>query len=298
MRAPVASVIEESAVLRLVEFASTDPFLTDTVRPILRASILIEVARLREEPARLETYVSKEAKALVERVLERPGLLPEKFVRQTLSHPAFEGIARDVLDDALHEFGDKVNPFTAEWGLPSLLRKAGPLSIGLGAFAKSIDAIREEFDRRLEPERKRFLQGFARRSLAMVADFVVKRNDDPPFVALRKELFAWLLEQPVSELTAPVTQGLAESVQDAAHEIARHVGSLEATKRRRRATMDMILAAHGKQSVEAAMAAYGAKLEPDFDALTDALWPIVTTALDAKEVDAFVEDLVGGFYDS
>jgi hypothetical protein len=72
---------------------------------------------------------------------------------------------------------------------------------------------------------------------------------------------------------------------------------MDASKRRRHAVMDMIMAAHGKQSVAEALETYGAKIEPDFDALTDALWPIVSVALDAPEVDAFVDDLVGGFYD-
>jgi hypothetical protein len=297
MRSRVEQVLDEAAALRVLERVSTDPFLSQTLKPLVRAAILIEAGRLREEPARLSVYVSDEARVLIERILERPGLLPEKFVRQMLSHQAFEEISRDVLDGALHEFGDKVNPFTAEWGLPSLLKKAGPLSIGLGAFKKSLDSVREEFDRRLEPERKRFLQGFARRALGMVAEFMIKRNDDKEFVALRKELFAWLLDQPVEELVAPMTGQVAELVHDAAHAIAQHTAAMDATKRRRKAALDMIMAAHAKQTVEQALEAYGAKLEPDFDALTDALWPIVLVGLDAPEVDAFVDDIVGGFYD-
>ncbi len=297
MKARVEQVLDADAALRLLEHVSTDPFLTSTLKPLVRAAILIEAGRLREEPARLGVYVSDEAKVLIERILERPGMLPEKFVHQVLSHRAFEEIARDVLDGALNEFGDKVNPFTAEWGLPSLLKKAGPLSIGLGAFKKSLDAVREEFDRRLEPERKRFLQGFARRALSMVADFVVRRNDDKEFVALRKELLAWLLDQPVDELAAPMTGQLAEMVHDAAHAVAKHTAAMDATRRRRKAALGMIVAAHSKQTVEQALAAYGSTVEPDFDALTDALWPIVLVGLDAPEVDAFVEDIVGGFYD-
>ena len=202
-----------------------------------------------------------------------------------------------MLDDALDEFSRKTNPFTAEWGLPSLLKRMGPLSLGLGAFAKGIEAVRDEFDKRLEPERKRFLQSFARRSLDLAADFVVRRSDEPTFVAARKELLAWLLEQPVAEVVSPSGDRVTELVLDAAEATARHVNAMESTKRKRRATIEMLFAAHKSQSVEAALATYGAKVSLDYDAITDAVWPAVLVALDAPAVDAFLDDLVGGFYD-
>jgi hypothetical protein len=295
--AKVAEVVDKEAAVRLVDLFVGEPFVAATIRPIVRTAVLLRVARLREDPQKLGAYVSPEARELFEKLLERPGLLPEKFVRELLGHRAFEEIARDVLDDALDEFSRKVNPFTAEWGLPSLLKRMGPLSIGLGAFARGLEAVREDFDKRLEPERKKFLQVFARRALDMVADFVVRRNDEPPFVAVRKELFAWLLEQPVAEVVGPAKDKVVELAMQAADATAKHLGSLDAVKRRRRAAIEMLLTAHRSQSVREALATYGAKIEIDWDLVTDAAWPAVLVALDAPEVDAFVEDLVGGFYD-
>lgn len=297
LAAPVGSVVNDDTIVRLVESLAAEPFVASAVRPIVRTAVLLKMARLREAPEKLGTYVSPEARALYEQILERPGLVPEKLVRELLAQRAFEEIARDVLDDALDEFSRKVNPFTAEWGLPSLLKRMGPLSIGLGAFAKGLEAVREEFEKRMEPERKKFLQSFARRSLDMVAEFVIRRSDEPAFVAARKALLAWLLEQPVSEVVSPGGEKLTELVIKATEATAKHVGSLESTARQRRAAIELLFAAHKSQSVEAALATYGAKIDLDFDALTEAIWPAVQVALDAPAVDAFVEDLVGGFYD-
>lgn len=298
LAAPVGTAIDLPTTIRAVEAFVAEPFIAQTVRPIVRTAVLLRMARLREAPEKLGTYVSPEAKELFDRLLERPGLLPEKLVRELLTRKVFEEIARDVLDDALDEFSNKVNPFTAEWGLPSLLKRMGPLSIGLGAFAKGLEAVREEFDKRMEPERKKFLQSFARRSLDLVADFVIRRSDEPAFIGARKELLAWLLEQPVGELVSPGGEKATELAVLAGEATARHLETLESTHRHRRAAIEMLFLAHKQQTLEVTLATYGATLGVvDWDALTDALWPAVKVALDAPEVDAFVEDLVGGFYD-
>lgn len=276
---------------------TTDPWLSNAARPIVRTAILLEMARLREDPEKLSRYVSDEAVELMNQLLARPGLVPEKLVKKLIGHPAFETIARDVLDDALREFSEKVDPFRAEWGLPSVLKLGGPFSLGLSAFAKSIDGIRDELARRVEPERKRFLQTFARRSLDTVADAVVKRSDEPQFVALRKELFAWLLEQPVSELVATQPAPVTELVEKFGHKVAVHNAHDEGTARRRRAHIELLLRAHEKQSLESALSVYGAKLEPDFDAIVDLVWPTVQSLLEAPLADRFIDELVGDFYD-
>ncbi len=293
----VGKLATPEALDRLWTAFSTDPWLSNAARPIVRTAILLEMARLREDPERLSRYVSAEAIDLMNELLGKPGLVPEKLVKKLIGHPAFETIARDVLDDALREFSEKVDPFRAEWGLPSILKLGGPFSLGLSAFAKSIDGIRDELGKRVEPERKRFLQTFARRSLDTVAEAVVKRSDEPQFVALRKELFAWLLEQPVSELVATQPAPVTELVEKFGHKLAVHNAHAEGTARRRRAHVELLLRAHEKQSLESALSVYGAKLEPDFDAIVGVLWPLVESLLEAEFADKFIDELVGGFYD-
>lgn len=294
---PVRDLFDAGSLSAFLDAVSQDPMLSDTIRPLFRASMLLSMARLREDPERLGVYVSDEARALIEELLSRPNLLPEKFVKRLLAHAAFEEIARDVLDHALREFAEKIDPFKAEWGLPSLLKLKGPFSLGISAVAKSIEAVRQEFDKRVEPERKRFLAVFAKKSLEMVAEFVIKRNDQPEFIALRRELFAWLLEQPVTEVMSAASEKTTELAEQAGHAIARHVSRLEATKRRRRAQIDMVLAAHASQTLAQALSVYGAKIEVDAKPLVEAAWPLVKVALATPEADSFFLELVAGYRD-
>jgi hypothetical protein len=284
----VRQLFDAATLSAFIDKVSGDPILSDTIRPLFRASMLLSMARLREDPDKLGVYVSDEAKELIEQLLSQPNLLPEKFVKRLLSHGAFEEISRDVLDHALREFAEKIDPFKAEWGLPSLLKLKGPFSLGISAVAKSIEAVRQEFDKRVEPERKRFLAVFARKSLEMVADFMIKRSDQPEFMALRRELFAWLLEQPATEKTTELTER-------AGHAIARHVSQLEATKRRRRAQIDLVLTAHAAQTLAQALSVYGARVTVDAKPFVDAAWPLVKVALDTPEAESFFLELVSSF---
>ncbi len=299
LAAKVRDVVDKDALVRAVESALSEETLRRMVRPVARTSALLEVARLREDEAPLGTYVPETARGDVRALLERPNLLPEKLVRQVLGHEAFEGVMREVLEGALRDFQEKVNPFTSEWGLPALLKKFSPMGIGLGlgGIAKSFESVQKEFEKRLEPELKRFLQGASKRALAMTADFVVERSDKPAFVALRKELFAWLLEQPMNELAAGAddeTMRLSESI---SYEVTRHVVSMEASKKRRAATIEMALAAHRDQTLLEALAAYGVTPHVDVDALAEVLWQPIQIALTSPAAERFVDELVGGFYD-
>lgn len=296
--AKVADVIDADAVARAIDAVVDGPLLDRALRPVARAAVLIELARLREDPTELGAYVPEETRATLRELLARPGLLPERFVCEALTHRAFEEVMRDVLDGALAEFQVKANPLTAEWGLPSILKKAGPFSFGLGAFAASFEAVRGELDKKLEPQRKIFLQSFARRALGTMADFVIKRHDEPAFVELRKELLDWLLGQPVKELVATIDQRSGELAEQAGSAAAAHVLRSEEVRRRRRAGVAMIVAAHGKQTVREAMTGYGVDAsEVDWVSIAAAVWPLVERGLESEAAQRWVEDLVGSFWD-
>jgi hypothetical protein len=296
--AKVGDVLDAAAVARALESTVHGPLLDGAIRPVARAAVLIELARLREDPTELGAYVPEEARATLRELLARPGLLPERFVREALTHRAFEEVMRDVLDGALAEFQVKANPLTAEWGLPSILKKAGPFSFGLGAFAASFEAVRGEIDKKLEPQRKIFLQSFARRALGTMADFVIKRHDEPAFVELRKELLAWLLEQPVNELVATIDQRSGELAEAAASAAAAHALRTPEARRRRRAALEMLIAAHGRQTVRDALAAYGVDAAGvDWRVIASAVWPLVERGLESDAAARWVDDLVGSFWD-
>ena len=142
--------------------------------------------------------------------LERGGAavtLPEDLVHRVFEDEAAEEVLRDVIYDALVEFNDSVNPFFADWGLPSLLKKVMP--IGSGTVIKSIGAIRGEFDKRLEPEMRKFLLVFVRKSKKKIAGLIVSKGSDPKFIALRQSVVdhANTFSPGVTDVTAGDTRG-------------------------------------------------------------------------------------------
>ena len=299
LSAKVSDVFDVATLSRAVETALSDQMLRDVVRPVMKTSALLEVARLREDAAKLGTYVPESARSDVTTLLGRPKLISEKLIRKLLAHEALEDVMREVLEGALRDFQDKVNPFTSDWGLPAIFKKLSPMGLGLGfgPIAKSFEGVQREFEKRLEPERKRFLQGAAKRALSMTADFMVERGDQPTFVAFRREIFAWLLDQPTSELFASADETTSRLAESAGAAVTRHVLGMEATKRRRRATIEMALAAHKNQSLREALAAYGVSPSVEADAIADVIWRPLQLALATPAANAFFESIIGGFYD-
>jgi len=96
---------------------------------------------------------------------------------------------------------------------------------------------------------------------------------------------------------APATQATTELSEQLGHELVRHNLGSEATQRRRRANIELMLRAHAKQPLSQALSTYGATIAPDLDALVDLLWPIMRPALHTPELEAFVAGLVGDFYE-
>jgi len=99
--------------------------------------------------------------------------MPERLLREMLENDATEAVMRDVLHEALVVL-QKVNPFFADWGLPSLLRKLSPLASA--RWARRSTRWRAEFDRRLEPEMRSSCKAFSRRALRQFADFTIQRR--------------------------------------------------------------------------------------------------------------------------
>jgi catechol 2,3-dioxygenase-like lactoylglutathione lyase family enzyme len=148
-----------------------------------------------------------------------------------------------------------------------------------------------------EPELKRYLGVAAKRALKRAAGFAVERADQPAFVSLRKEIFAWLLEQPTNEVLKLDEKSVALS-ESAAFEIARHTTSMEAARKRRRATIEMMFSAHKKQKVRAALATYGVDPQFDADAIAGALYLPVQAWLKTPAALVFLDELIGAFYDA
>lgn len=306
-RASLAAGFADLLSMRLRDLADA-PALAGALDTILTAGAVAQAARpaaerllpivLREiaaEPGKLGDRVPAGARKKIEDLLARPNALSDRLLRELSEQQAVQDVMRDVLHDGLKEFSEKVNPFIAEWGIPSLLKK---MSVFGGAMTKGLESVRAELDRRTEPELQRFLAGFTKKGLRRMVDAAVSRSTDPASIALRKHMLAWILDQEIASLAADLDPTSIAMAQDITLDIlAAEVGT-EARKAQRRRLIDEALAAAGDRTVGEILLALGVTFIPDFDALARASWPAVKAIVSAPSVQAWLGKIVGEFYDA
>jgi hypothetical protein len=245
------------------------------------------------EPGKLEARLPLVARAKLASLVARPAALPDRLLRELAEQDAVEQVMRDVLYDGLKEFSEKVNPFTAEWGVPSLLKR---MSLFGGAMTKGLDAVKAELDRRTEPEIRRFLGGFTRQGLRRMVEITVARADTPASAALRRHMVAWVLDQEIAALAKGADVEAIALAQDIAMDVAAaDLGREERRAQRRRLVEEAVLAAEDR-TVEEALGALGVTLRPDAEAIAAATWPLARAVLGSEAVQRWLAKLVAEFY--
>lgn len=218
------AAVRARRVRELAEPARLAPLLDRLLGPNLAAELLVPALRslrpfllaaLRADPRPLRDHLPPAARSALQALASRPVRLPAPLASALLENPILEEILRDQLYEALREFNDRVNPFFAEWGAPSIIRKVLP--IGASTVLRTLEAVRGEFDRRLEPEMRRFLQGFVRRGLKRASQVLAEGRDGPHGPALRRSLMEALLSQPVALLSEALDDEALRLIEEAGH---------------------------------------------------------------------------------
>ena len=264
-----------------------------TVRPLARHIVSILLQELRTEKGTVGARVPAATKKRIDELLERPGLFPDRLVRAMSEEDAIEEVLRDTLYDALKEFSEKVNPFVADWGLPALLKRLGPFGMG-----KGLDAMRLDFEKRLDPEIRKFLQGMSRKSLRKMVEFTIAKADEPRFVAVRKRVAVWLLEEEIAVLSRSTDAEVVLLAQEIGLDITAAELSREGFRARRRAMIEAALVARKDRTAREVLDELGVGLVLDFDSLARASWPLVRAAFATPAVRSWLAGIVGEFYDA
>ncbi len=276
----------------------TNALTADSVKtffaPIARDIHLRVLASMKTDRALLGDYVPAPARLAIDVLLERPDLVPERLVRTLFDQEAIEDAIRDMLYDGLKEFNETVNPFFADWGLPALIKR---MPIGSGTILKSMGAMRGEFDKRLDPEIRKFLLAFSRKAKGKLADLFVKKGDDPKFVELRKNVVSFLYSQSMSELLGGIDESAAKNAQIATEHVYLETLRREYPRARLQQEVAAFLKEHGDATIGEWLAGIGATGEPDLDAWANLLWPDVKRGLESPVARAFFEKLTNEFYD-
>jgi hypothetical protein len=289
----LADVLPREALRAGLELAKRPDVYTSLVSKIGTAVHTEAYPRVLAHEATLGSYVPTPAREKIDALLARPNLVNPKLVREVLAQEAMEDLMKDVLFDALKEFNEKVNPFFAEWGIPGIVKKVMP--IGSGAVLKSLETVRGEFDKRLDPEIKKFLGVFSKKALDRTAGLMIEKGDSPKFVELRKAVARWLYEQPVGDLTRAVDAEAVGLGREASMLVAAEVARSSRVARDVDASIDAFYARHAGDTMRAIRASYGIDFVPDFDALAEATWPLVERAVRSDVCVSWATEIVGEF---
>ncbi len=294
LAARVGQVVDAGALADALDAALTGEAVERAARPLARHLLPIVLRELRAERGTVRERVPVPAQRRLDAFMARPGLVPERLLLEIVDQDAIDEIMRDVLYDGFKEFSEKVNPFTAEWGIPSLLKRMSVLG---GAMSKGVETVKAEFDRRLEPEIRRFLAGFSRRGLHRLVEVTIARADQPTSIAFRKHLVAWVLDQEIAELAREADEETLALGREIGFDIAAAELGRADGRSRRRALIAATVAAAKDLTVGEALAALGVTLRVETDALAAASWPVVQTVLGSAPVTGWLEKVVGEFYD-
>lgn len=291
LRVPVGGLLHPRTTSDTVEAALSEHALDDAIRPAGKLFWILLLGQLRDDKRRLAEYVPDDGREALEELATRPDIVPERLIREIFEDEAAREVAADMIYDALREFQDKVNPFFAEWGLPALLKRLGPF--GLGGMSKAFDGLRGEFEKRLEPEMRRFLTTFTGRGVKRAADYVIDHSADRAFIALRKRLVRWVLDQTVTSLVASAGEPLLNRGHDVAVDIAAHALALDSVRARRRLVIEQLVSLHASQPLGEALAQYGISARPDFELVARLTWPFVRAALSSEAGARWLRSLTG-----
>lgn len=293
MARSLGDALPAAALLHLVDLAKKPDLYTRAIAKIAAAVRIETYPRVIAHQATLGSYVPHAARENIDALLARPNLVNPKLVREILAQEAMEDLMKDVLFDALKEFNEKVNPFFADWGIPGIVKKVMP--IGSGAVLKSLDVVRGEFDKRLDPEIKKFLGAFSKKALDRTANLMIDKGDSPQFVELRKAIAAWLYAQPIAELTKGADPEAVALGQEAGVKIAQAVAASPELAKEVSAAIHAFYTKHEKDTLATIRTSYGIDYTPDFDALAEATWPLVERAATSDVLIAWSTALVGEF---
>lgn len=293
---PLRALVDPATFVPRLQAVLAEPAVRGLLSPIVREIHRRTRLVLRDEDVKLGAFVPDVARSAIDELLSRADLIPEALVRTVVDDDVTEQIMRDVIYDALVEFNDTVNPFFAEWGLPALIKRFLP--IGSGAVLKSMTALRGEFDKRLEPEMRKFLLGFSRRAKGKLADFLVTNAGDPKMVALRKAVVAFFYGETLATLVKDIDDDAQMSLDEAAEAIVVAVLAHERPRARLVAEIEKLLAEHGDETLGAWLARIGVTERPPLDDLAELLWPYAKIALESPPARAFWERVTWDFYAS
>lgn len=282
-------LIERRSLERAVEATLSAAVLDGVAQPLARC-VADEAWRAGAKlDVPLGELLGAECRAALHELAAEPAILDAELVRVVTRDPAMEAVMRDVLFEALVAFNERTNPFVAPWGVPALLDALPRL--GRSAIRGTFDKVRGEFERRLEPEMRRFLETFSRQSLDHMVDVLADKAGEPELVALRRNALDVLLAEPVRDGVWPDGDVRRVHVRRALAAAAAHVGRHPAVKTLVDVTVETLWTRWSDRPLGELLAGLGVAL-PEPEPFVAAVWPAVRALASDDAVFTAVAELI------
>lgn len=252
------------------------------------------LAWVKKERLPLGHFLPSESRREIDLILEGPNLIPERFIRAVVENDALEAVMREVLHDAIREFNERMNPFSSEFGIVALLKKMMPL--GFGAVSKTIDVVRAEFEKRLEPELIKFLNSVSKRALQKMCTMTLERWQDAEFVTLRKSVFSFLAEQPIADFAANIDLPTVSATKRATVAALSAPATVQRLHEVQKSALESFRKRFETETVRHTLNEFGVSPALPLNALAEATWPAVAAALSSPPARAFLDSLIEEFW--
>jgi hypothetical protein len=171
------------------------------------------------------------------------------------------------------------------------------MPIGGGLILSSMESLRAEFDRRVEPEIRKFLAVFSRRTRGDLAELFLSKSGDPQLARLRKDVVAYLYTRTARELLAGLDEETTETGAFVAERVTLQVVEGSAATRALEDALTRFLEEHGDATVGQWLERIGASEDVAIEAWAETSWPLVRAVLASAPVAELLDRLTAEFYD-
>jgi hypothetical protein len=276
---PLGELVDVDALGVALGAARAEALAEGTLRPALRFAVQDTMERLSLMNERLGEVVGPTGREAIVALAAHPEVIDESLMRALAQDDAMVAAMKDVLYEALMQFSERVNPFVADWGLPRLLDQL-PL-FGKGALRKAFDSTRADFDKRLEPEIKKFLKGFASQSTKQLVTLLLDKRGEPELMAMRQHLTELLVDQRLSELCWSPDESRGQQLREAIIEALMGALVHKSTHREIERAARQLTARWADRPLRAVLDELGIA-PPDVTPFAAISWPAVRAALTSE----------------
>ena len=289
LKTPADHVIDRTRVRAVIEQHLVAHRAEDVIRLAFHVAVRPAVAGGRNDDAAVGRWMPEEAQQRLAALAGEKGFVQKAWVEELFKQDAAEELLSETLYQTLKDFSVLV---------PRILQKVLPSGLGrLAGFAASAGTkMFDEVERMLDGEIRRFLDAGTRKALERAAGFTAQTLDAPTGVQGRQNMVRFALSKSGQFHVDPMTDARIDELQAIIALTAAHLAEHDEFRAVVDHALDRAWADMQGQTFGELLSAAGVTATPPFDEWALATWPIVRTAFEAPEVQAWIDRLSEEFF--